>query len=37
MVKSSSEWQSVRHDIYAPKDTRNYQRALRKLVLWKTR
>jgi len=34
---SDSEWQSVRQDIYASKDTRDYSRALRKLLLWKTR
>lgn len=37
VMKSSSEWQSVRQDIYASKDTRNYNRALRRLLLWKTR
>lgn len=34
---SDSEWQSVRQDIYANKETRNYSRALRRLLLWKTR
>jgi len=36
-MKCSSEWQSVRQDIYANKDTRNYNRALRQLLLWKTK
>lgn len=33
----SSEWHSVRQDIYASKETRNYEQALRKLSLWKAR
>lgn len=37
VINSSSEWQSVRQDIYAGSGRQNYQQALRKLLLWKIR
>lgn len=37
ILNLSSEWQSLRQDIYGSKDTRNYKQALRKLLLWKSR